>query len=85
MYKDIIVRKCGVLSVVNINTETVLSVRNHRPPAAEYQPPLGKFSVSPHHNGSAPSSPSPLLWLYESPVANERITRSPQKKIPKGG
>lgn len=53
--------------------DSVLSVRKCRPPAADYQPPSGKFSGSPHHIGSAPSSPSPLLWLYESPVSGTKV------------
>lgn len=53
-----------------ILTQRQFCLRNHSSPAADYQPLLGKFSVSLHRSGSAPSSPSPLLWLCESPVMN---------------
>lgn len=58
---------CGVLSVIS-----VLSVKRRWPSATDYQPPLKTFSGSPHRNGSAPSSPSPLPWLYESPVGRTK-------------
>lgn len=70
-YKEVI-----VLSLRKIHPKTVLSVENHRGAAAHYQPPLGRFSVSPHHIGSALSSPSLPLWLYESPARNSDIAQS---------
>ena len=55
-YKEVTVGTCGV----------------PEDPATDYQPPSGTFSASPHHSGSAPSSPSPLPWLYESPVSGTK-------------
>lgn len=47
--------------------DSVLSMRKN-------QPPSGTSSGSPHHTGSAPSSPSPLPWLCESPVSGAKAT-----------